>query len=87
MPRLTRHCENGPRSNSESGGEMTCGYTLAEFKLCVREPRVISDGVATSSEAFIVFSNQVPQWFRRQVVKGLEKGWMEIKVARVEKLK
>ncbi len=58
-----------------------------DYKMTTRDPRVISDGIGISDEAFISFSEKAPNWFMLQVGEGINKGWMHVKVARIERNK
>jgi hypothetical protein len=55
-----------------------------KYKLVIREPRVVSDGISTSSEAFIEFTKDTPKWYLKDIAKGVDNGWIKLKIARVE---
>jgi hypothetical protein len=59
-------------------------FLKPKYKLVIREPRVVSDGIGTSSEAFIEFAQDTPKWLLKNIALGCENGWLKLKIAGVE---
>ena len=58
-------------------------FSRTTSKIKVSDPKVLVDGIYASSEAFIQFSEEAPDWYLRDISRGLNKGWIKLKVAKI----